>query len=118
VAASHFLIPSQPSGYALRGLGDLLEVLHSIKRHQPGWEYRILLTMVMAQATVTNDRVDKVLEPLRAQVLETRIGRCEALNRGQLSDQPKDVVALAPQSRAARDYQQLTLEMTRIWPAH
>jgi chromosome partitioning protein len=54
VAASHFLIPTQPSGYALRGLGDLLETLHSIKRFGPGWDYRIVLTMVMAQATVTN----------------------------------------------------------------
>ncbi len=118
VAANHFLIPTQPSGYAIRGLGDLLEALHSIKRHQPGWDYRILLTMVMAQATVTNDRVDRVLEPLRGRVLETRIGRCEALNRGQMEDQPKDISTLFPGSRAARDYQQLTEEILRIWSSH
>jgi chromosome partitioning protein len=118
VAANHFLIPTQPSGYAIRGLGDLLEALHSIKRHQPGWDYRILLTMVMTQATVTNDRVDRVLEPLREQVLETRIGRCEALNRGQLDDHPRDVTSRSPSSRAARDYQQLTEEIVRLWPPH
>jgi chromosome partitioning protein len=116
IAADQFLIPTQPSGYALRGLGDLLETLHSIKRHMPQWDYRILLTMVMTQATVTNETVERVLEPLRPKVLQTRIGRCEALNRGQLEDQPRDVSTFAPNSRAARDYQQLTEEIHRLWP--
>ena len=34
VAASHFLIPAQPSGYALRGLGDLLET-RAVSKHAP-----------------------------------------------------------------------------------
>ncbi|MEI6874941.1 MAG: ParA family protein, partial [Spirochaetota bacterium] len=40
VAAHHFLIPMQPSGYAVRGLGDLREALHSIRRFMPPWDYR------------------------------------------------------------------------------
>ena len=116
VAADHFLIPAQPSGYAIRGLGDLLETLHSIKRSHADWDYRILLTMVMTQATVTNEAVDRVLEPLRSRLLQTRIHRCEALNRGQLEDQPRDVGCFAPTSRAAKDYQQLTEEVCRLWP--
>ena len=117
VAASHFLIPTQPSGYALRGLGDLLETLHSIKRIATGWSYRILLTMVMAQATVTNELVERALEPLREHLLATRIARCEVLNRAQTEDCPRDVAAYARQSRAARDYQQLTQEVTTLWPS-
>jgi len=116
VAASHFLIPTQPSGYALRGLGDLLETLHSIKRIATGWDYRILLTMVMAQATVTNELVERALEPLREQLLCTRIARCEVLNRTQTEDQPRDVAAYAKHSRAAKDYQQLTEEVMTLWP--
>lgn len=116
VAADHFLIPAQPSAYAIRGLGDLLETLHSIKRGLREWDYRILLTMVMAQASVANDAVERILEPLRERVLQTRIARCEALNRGQLEEQPRDVGAFAPSSRAARDYQQLTEEVCRLWP--
>ena len=118
VAASHFLIPTQPSGYALRGLGDLLETLHSIKRFMPAWEFRILLTMVMGQATVTNELVDRTLEPLRANLLATRIGRCEALNRAQTEDAPRDVTTYDGHSRAARDYQQLTEEIYTLWPSH
>ncbi len=117
VAANHFLIPAQSSGYALRGLGDLLETLHSIKRFMPAWEFRILLTMVMGQATVTNELVDHTLEPLRAKLLATRIARCEVLNRAQTEDTPCDVVAYAKHSRAAKDYQQLTEEILQLWPS-
>ncbi len=116
VAANHFLIPAQPSGYALRGLGDLLEALHSIKRQTTGWDYRLLLTMVMGQATITNGMVDRALEPLREKMLQTRIGRCEVLNRAQTEDQPRDVVTYARHSRAAHDYQQLTEEIRNLWP--
>jgi chromosome partitioning protein len=117
VAAQHFLIPTQPSGYALRGLGDLLETLHSIKRFTPPWDYRVLLTMVMAQATVTNDLADRALQPLQENLLTTRIARCEVLNRAQTDDQPKDVGTYAPRSRAAQDYQQLTEEILQLWPS-
>ena len=116
VAASHFLVPSQPAGYALRGLGDLLEMLHSIKRFTPDWQYRVLLTMVMAQATVTNELVERALDPLRDQLLATRIRRCEQLNRSQTEDQPKDIWAHARNSRAAQDYQTLTEEILNLWP--
>lgn len=117
VAASDFLIPTQPSGYALRGLGDLLETLHSIKRFTSGWDYRVLMTMVMAQATVTNEMVERVLEPLRDKMLHTRIGRCEVVNRAQTEDQPMDVGTYAQQSRAAHDYQNLTMEIRSLWPS-
>jgi chromosome partitioning protein len=116
VAASHFLIPTQPSGYALRGLGDLLETLHSIKRFGPAWDYRIVLTMVMAQATVTNGLVEKALEPVREKVLQTRIARCEMLNRVQSENEPTDIVAAARHTKAAHDYQQLAAEILTLWP--
>jgi len=117
VAASRFLIPAQPSGYALRGMGDLLEVLRSVKQFNGPWDYRILLTMVMPQATVTNDLVERAIEPLRTQLLNTRIARCEILNRAQTEDVPRDVVAYAKHSRAAKDYQQLTEEISTLWPS-
>ncbi len=118
VAASHFLVPTQPSGYALRGLADLLEILHTIKRGGSGWDYRILLTMVMARATVTNEMVGRALEPLRERLLTTRIARCEVLNRAQTEDQPRDVAAYARHSRAAKEYQQLTQEVMTLWAPH
>lgn len=116
VATNYFLIPAQPSGYALRGLGDLLETLHSVKRFTAGWDYRIVLTMVMAQATVTNGMVGRVLEPLSEKMLRTRIARCEVLNRSQTEDQPKDVGTYAKHSRAAHEYQKLTEEIEGLWP--
>ena len=116
VATGRFLVPSQASGYALRGLGDLLEILQSVKRFTPGWDYRVLLTMVMGQATVTNQMVERVLEPLRGKLLDTRIRRCEQLNRSQTEDQPRDIWSYARSSRAAKDYQTLTEEILSLWP--
>jgi len=116
VAAGQFLIPTQPSGYALRGLGDLLETVHSIKRRSASWDYRILLTMVMAQATVTNDLVQKATEPLRERLLKTAIHRTELLNRAQTSDDPKDIVTYDKSSRGAKEYQALTEEILKLWP--
>lgn len=118
VAARHFLIPAPPAGYALRGLGDLLETLHSIRHHMPAWDYRVLLTMVMAQATVTNEKVAQAMEPLRGHLLTTRMARCEIINRAQTEDEPKDVLAYAPHSRAAQDCQSLTREIVELWPPH
>lgn len=116
VATDFFLVPVQPAGNSVRGLGDLLETLHSVKRFSAGWDYRIVLTMVMGQATVTNGLVDRALEPVREKVLQTRIARCELLNRSQTDDDPKDVGTYAAHSRAADEYQQLTEEIEALWP--
>lgn len=117
VAANHFLIPTQPSGYGIRGLGDLLETLQAIKQRAGDWDYRILLTMVMGQATVTNEQVRKILEPLSEKVLASQIHRNESLNRAQTEEPPKDIVEYDKNSRGAKDYLSLTEEIIRIWPA-
>jgi chromosome partitioning protein len=117
VAANYFLIPTQPSGYGIRGLGDLLETLQAIKQREGTWDYRIVLTMVMGQATVTNEQVRKILEPLNEKVLESRIHRNESLNRAQTEEPPKDIVEYDKKSRGAKDYVALTEEVIRIWPA-
>ncbi len=116
VAANYFLVPTQPSGYALRGLGDLLETLHSVKRRDTPWDYRILLTMVMGQARVTNEKVREILESLHDKVLQSVIRRNEKLNRAQSDDEPRDVFAYDKSSPGAKDYEQLTQEVSHLWP--
>lgn len=115
VAAQHFLIPTQASGYALRGLGDLLETLHSIKRKDSAWDYRVLRTMVMGQATTTNSIMEQALDGLKENVLATVIHRNEALNKSQTQDNPRDVGTFDKSSRGAKDYQSLTEEILKIW---
>jgi chromosome partitioning protein len=122
VAADHFLIPTQPAGYGLRGLTDLLETLHTIKRQgaqgrREEWDWRILLTMVMGQATGTNELVKQILNPIRDHVLETVIHRNERLNRAQTEERPRDIFAFDKQSRGAKDYEALVKEVVKIWPA-
>lgn len=123
VAADCFLIPTQPAGYGLRGLTDLLETLQGIRRQGPRgasreWDWRVLLTMVMGQARSTNQLVSQLLKPVQDRVLSTVIHRNERLNRSQTDDRPRDIFAFDRNSRGAKDYQQLVREITTIWPAH
>ena len=122
VAADHFLIPTQPAGYGLRGLTDLLETLHTIKRQgtqgrREDWDWRILLTMVMGQATGTNELVKQILNPIRDHVLKTVIHRNERLNRAQTEERPRDIFAFDKHSRGAKDYEALVKEVVKTWPA-
>jgi len=123
VAADCFLIPTQPAGYGLRGLSDLLDTLKGLRRQGPGstaraWDWRVLLTMVMGQARGTNEIVGQLLLPLKERVLDTVIHRNERINRSQTEDQPRDIFAFDRHSRGAQEYQQLVEEILRIWPAH
>jgi len=116
VAASHFLIPTPPSGFALRGLGDLLETLNSIKRRSNVWDYRIFLTMLQERTTVTNQIVHEMLEPVRGKVLKTQIHRNEKINQSQTSDQARDIVDFDKNSSGAIEYRALTEELLKLWP--
>ena len=120
VAADYFLIPTQSAGYALRGLSDLLDTLHSIKRggrdtRTKTWDWRILLTMVMGQTKSTNDAVEQILEPVQEHVLKTVIHRNEKLNQAQMAEAPRDIFEFDRRSRGAEDYQALVTEVTELW---
>jgi hypothetical protein len=60
--------------------------------------------------------VEKTLEPLQEKLLQTRIGRCEMLNRVQSENEPRDIVAAARHTKAAHDYQKLAMEILTLWP--
>lgn len=119
VAADHFVIPTPPAGYALRGLRDLLDTLQDLKGRDAdaAWDWRVLLTMVIPQARVTNEAVDQVLAEVADHVLATRIHRSEALNQAQTLAAPRDIFASQPRSRGATDYRQLVEEVVALWPA-
>lgn len=110
VAADAYLIPTEPSAYAIRGVADLLTTVNTYK-NSSAWDFRVLLTKVLPQATAINAAADKELLPLHAKLLGTRIHRSEALNRALFSAQPRDIGTFDPHSRAAREYQQLTEEV-------
>ena len=117
VAASHFVIPSEPSGNSLRGLGYLLQSIRTLKRGSKRWDYRILLTKVSDQTTKTNRMVHDILDPVKDHLLETVIHRNEKLNQTQFDDPADicDIVTYDHRSRAAQDYQSLEKEITRLW---
>jgi len=121
VAANRFLIPTQPAGYGLRGLTDLLETLQTIKRQGTkgkagDWDWRILLTMVMGQAKGTNEIVKQIMDPVKDRVLKTVIRRNERINRAQTEERPRDIFAFDKHSRGAKDHEALVKEVVKLWP--
>lgn len=116
VSAKFFIIPTEPSGLALRGLADLLEALQNVKQRSRNWEYRILLTKVMERAKA-NKQADEALSPVKKHVLKTRIHRNEALNSAFTEDDPVDIFAYDKRSTGAKEYRALSKEVSKLWPA-
>lgn len=121
VAANYFIVPTQSAGYAVRGLTDLIETLKAIKdqgssKNKSGWDFRVLLTMVMQQTTITNKVISEILEPVEQNILNTKIHRNEKLNQAQTADEPRDIMEFDPKSRGAQEYQELVEEIVQLWP--
>lgn len=127
VAADKILIPTQLSGFSLRGLGDLLETIDEVKEIKEGMDrggegetdWRILLTMVSGHGEERNQTATRILEPLRNRILQTQIRRTEAIERSQMEGEETDLTPVILQkgwNRGAQDYRNLVKEVMTLWP--
>ena len=126
VAADKILIPTTLEGFALMGLGDLLETVQEIEDIRDGLgapakplEWKILLTMVSGFGEERNQAAQRILAPLGARILKTQIRRTEAIAKSQMEheDEPISPVIWRKQwSRGAQDYRRLTKEIIELWP--
>jgi chromosome partitioning protein len=128
VAADKILIPTTLEGFALMGLGDLLETVQEIEEIRAGLgagrggaapDWRILLTMVTGHGEERNQAAHRILSPLAGRILQTRVRRTEAIARSQMEseEEPISPVILKKQwSRGAQDYRNLVREIIETWP--
>lgn len=127
VAADKILIPTQLSGFSLRGLGDLLETIEEIKEIKEGLDrggkaqtdWRILLTMVSGQGGERNQTASRILAPFQDHILQTQIRRTEAIERSQMECDEMDLIPVILQkgwNRGAQDYRNLVKEVLTLWP--
>lgn len=119
VASDKVLIPTQLAGHALKGLGDLLATLESIKSGDD-YDWRILLTMVTGQGGERQAQAVRILEPIQDRILKTRIPRTEAIEKSQMEgdeDEPLVPVVLSKNwNRGSQAYRALVKEIAELWP--
>ena len=110
VAADLLLIPVQPGVGAITGLDSLLQAAAELRDED--LNYRILTTMFEIRTTRTNALVEGLLDHHRSKLLRTVVSKSESLNQANLAGRP--VVAYAPSSRGAQEYDALCKEVSRL----
>jgi chromosome partitioning protein len=119
VAADRILVPTQLAGHALRGLSDLVVTINSIKGETEAYDWRILLTMMTGLGQERQENASKILMPLAARILKTRIHRTEAIEKSQMETEDENltpVIMRKQWNRGARDYRSLVREILELWP--
>jgi chromosome partitioning protein len=114
-ASNFIIIPCEMGRYALDGFGDLMETIDNVKTNEVNGKekfIRILLTKYESRNKVTNDWVEKQLEPYADFIFQTRIRKNEALNQAHMAQSP--IFLFQPNSIGAQDYKQLTLELLNL----
>jgi chromosome partitioning protein len=121
VASDKLLIPTELSGYSLRGFADLLATIKTIKGDQPGFDYRVLLTKITGLAVDRQQKAWKILEPIQDKILKTQIRRTEAIERSQMESGEEaeltPVILQEKWNKGARDYRAAVKEIIQLWPA-
>ena len=120
VCADRILIPTEPTGHALKGLKDLLDVMETVKSGE-AYDWRVLITRVSGHGEGRQAIAARILSPLSARILRTQIRSTEAIARSQIEtdteESPSPVVLSKVWNVGARDYRALVKEVLEIWPA-
>ncbi len=119
VCADKVLIPTELTGHALKGLGNLLDTMETVKNGDP-YDWRVLLTKVSGHGEDRQAVAAKILSPLKSHILKTRIRKTEAIERSQMEgddeEPPTPVVLSKNWNVGARDYRALVKEVLELWP--
>ena len=107
-AADIIIIPVTYGRYSLDGTADLLESIQLIR--DGGFSrWLILRNTFDVRNRATNAYVDKQLENVKANLMQTVIRRAEAINQAQIRRVP--IFSYDAKSRAVRDFADLTREI-------
>ncbi|MCP4216302.1 MAG: ParA family protein [bacterium] len=113
VAATHLIVPIQSSYFALEGTDDLLETIDKVRaRSNP--ELTILgvvVTMYDKRTIIAKDSVGHIKQLFGTKVFETTISRNVRLEESPAYKE--SIFTFAPNSKGAKEYQQLAKEIVK-----
>ena len=102
-AATHLLIPIQPSFLSLQGTNDLLETYRLIQKKLNDLELLgVLITMHDPRTTLAKEAITEIQNAFGDKVLETIIHRSVKIEESPAAGQ--SVITYAPKSKAAQEY--------------
>jgi chromosome partitioning protein len=109
-AADMILIPTTYGRYSLDGIVDLFASIEELREDRAGSRF-ILRNSFDSRNRQTNEYIERQLESVRDQLLETVIRKTEAINQAQISGEP--IFTFDPQGYGAHDFDALTREILR-----
>lgn len=119
VCADIVIIPTELTGHALKGLGNLLETMESVKNGS-AYDWKVLLTKVSGHGEERQATAVRILHPIKNRILATKIRKTEAIERSQIEgddeEPPTPVVLSKNWNVGARDYRALVKEVLELWP--
>ena len=102
-AATHLLVPIQPSFLSLQGTNDLLETHRLVQQKLNDLELLgVLITMHDPRTTLAKEAITEIQNAFGDKVLETIIHRSVKVEESPAAGQ--SVITYAPRSKAAQEY--------------
>ena len=111
LAASHVLVPVQPTFFCQEGLGDLNQTIVEARENNAGLvSVRYFMTLFDKRTIISQDIARLLHEKLGASLFSTAIRRNIAIEESQYAQ--RTIFDYAPKSTGAEDYRALAEEVT------
>ncbi|NOY08818.1 MAG: ParA family protein [Spirochaetes bacterium] len=113
LAATHVLVPVQPTFFCQEGLGDLNETIKEARESNPGLKsVRYFITLYDKRTVISQDLSDTLRKQLGKMVFKTIVHRNIAVEESQYAQ--KTIFDYSPRSRGAADFKALAKEV-EVW---
>ena len=110
-ASKYVLIPCEMARFSLEGFSDLLDMINILKKGNQGdmeCILRVLFCKFDSRKAISNEWVQKQLDPYKSLLFRTCIRQCEALNQAHMAKE--SIFTFKPNSHGAEDYMDLAKE--------
>jgi chromosome partitioning protein len=112
LAATHVLVPVQPTFFCQEGLGDLNETIREARESNPGLSsVRYFITLFDRRTVIGQELAQSMRRQLGKQVFSTIIHRNVAIEESQYAQ--KTIFDYAPRSRGAQEFRELAREVKK-----
>ncbi len=113
LAATHVLVPVQPTFFCQEGLGDLNETIKEARESNPGLKsVRYFITLYDKRTIISQDLSATLRKQLGKMVFNTIVHRNIAVEESQYAQ--KTIFDYSPRSRGAADFKALAKEV-EVW---
>jgi chromosome partitioning protein len=112
LAATHVLVPVQPTFFCQEGLGDLNETIKEARESNPGLvSVRYFITLFDKRTVISQELAQSMRKQLGDKVFTTMIHKTVAVEESQYAQ--KTIFEYAPRSKGAQEFRELSREVKK-----